>query len=196
MAQSKLQQTRNNLGLPQLHWKMSPNVPRGNFDHTREENKAEILHCLQRTDDLRVPTAPQLPSIETRSLILPSHRVLVGERSTRSATSLPVWAQLDPYWRSGVLGNHRRSEMLWELLSVTGSYTSIGPCTGRYFYAPHSCLHPGHWVYWGHQWDQSPTALLGHSKVGRAPCSPCSLGEYARKGLLVIWVGHVMIQQR
>ena len=35
-----------------------------------------------------------------------------------------------------MLGKHHKSEMLWELLSVMGSCSSIGPYSGRHFHAP------------------------------------------------------------
>lgn len=194
---SRLQQPRDNLSLPQHHWKVSLKgwqLQWAGFWWCKggEQSRDSPLFAVRQwPESAHCSTAqclPPPPSIEA-SLTLHFSTPCVSRGAQNPLLHFSGLGCI--YWRSGVLGKHGESEMLWELLSVTGSYSFIGTCTRRHSCAPHSCLHPRHWIRSsrGCHWDQSPAALLGHSKVGRAPCSPCSLGEYARKGHLVLWVG-------
>lgn len=89
-----------------------------------------------------------------------------------------------------MLGKYCKSEVLCELLSVTGSCSSICLHSVRHFHAPLATFASNQNSGSGLTSGLTGSKVqLGHSKEERATFSTCCLGEYAGKGIVVPWVG-------
>lgn len=107
----------------------------------------------------------------------------------KECSTLSVWS-LGLCWRSGVLGKHCKSEVLCELLSATGSCSSIAPHSVRHFHAPLATFASNQNTGSGLTSGLTGSKVqLTHSKEERAMFSTCYMGEYAGKSIVVLWVG-------